>query len=328
MSILRVKDHLIHLTMSNNTTIIYTKEKNLSVYIVAYYAFSLIIVGTIFNLLTFIVLCRKKFRDTNERPALHYMRAMAIFDSLMLYGWNLDHYTFTVYGFELIVYTIASCKYVGFFNYFTRQVSAWLRVFISFDRFLSLKYHYRTWFGRSKNVLIIIGSIIGVGTLFNLHIVIFACFYEPNGTMNVNSRLSMMYPYPIWTYVHLGISNFLPFVLMGIFNANAIYHLMNLRRTSTIQNSRIPHRVISITLIITTCLFLIMTIPATVAFGFFGDVAGYTVLYTFDSMSYTYHILSFATYMITWDEFRQEFIRIIIPNYRDHRVTPQNTRPT
>ena len=233
MSILRVKDHLIHLTMSNNTTIIYTKEKNLSVYIVAYYAFSLIIVGTIFNLLTFIVLCRKKFRDTNERPALHYMRAMAIFDSLMLYGWNLDHYTFTVYGFELIVYTIASCKYVGFFNYFTRQVSAWLRVFISFDRFLSLKYHYRTWFGRSKNVLIIIGSIIGVGTLFNLHIVIFACFYEPNGTMNVNSRLSMMYPYPIWTYVHLGISNFLPFVLMGIFNANAIYHLMNLRRTSS-----------------------------------------------------------------------------------------------
>ena len=248
------------------------------------------------------------------------------FDIFMLYGWNLDHYTFTVHGFELIVYTIAGCKYVGFFNYFTRQVSAWLRVFISFDRFLSLKYRYRTWFGHSKNVLIIIATIIGFFTLFNLHIIIFGCFYESDGTMNVTARLYMIYP--IWAYIHLGISNCLPFILMSIFNTNAIYHLIHLRRESTIQNSRIPHRIISITLIITTFMFLIMTIPASLAYGFFWESAGYTVLYTLDSMSYTYHILSFPTYMIRWDEFRQEFIRMITGNYRGQRVAPQNSRPT
>jgi hypothetical protein len=44
---------------------------------VAYYPIGLIIFGTIANTLTFLTFCRAKFRDTNERPTLRYMRAIA-----------------------------------------------------------------------------------------------------------------------------------------------------------------------------------------------------------------------------------------------------------
>ncbi|CAF1510300.1 unnamed protein product [Adineta steineri] len=311
--------------MTNNTTE-NISESSASVIAVAYYAFSLIIVGTVLNLLTYVVLCRSKFKDTDEQPTLYYIRTVAIFDVLMLYGWNFDHYTLTIHGFQLPTYTIASCKYAQFLNYFTAQISAWLRVFICLDRYLSLSRLHRTWFGRPKSVLIIITCIISFFTLFNLHLIIFGCFYDATGSLNANSRLYTIYP--MWDFVNLAMYNCLPFLLMVLFNSGVIYHLMRLRRTSTIQNSRIRHRAITITLVVTTFLFLIMTIPATVAFGFFGNTAGDIVLYTLDSILYTYHILSFPLYMITFTEFRREFIKMITCNRYGRRIAPQPATTT
>ncbi|CAF4168778.1 unnamed protein product, partial [Adineta steineri] len=65
--------------MSNNTTTTATSLSTESL-IVAYYSMTLIIIGTSFNVMTFVILCRAKFRDTKARPTLHYMRAMAVFD--------------------------------------------------------------------------------------------------------------------------------------------------------------------------------------------------------------------------------------------------------
>ncbi|CAF3365033.1 unnamed protein product [Rotaria sp. Silwood1] len=235
-----------------NTTSIITTEPSRAAIIGAYYSLTLVIVGTLLNILTFIVLCRSTLRNTKTRPTLHYMRAMAIFDILMLYGWNIDHYLATIYGFTFSKRAIPLCR--------------------------------------------------------------------PNGTINIASWLYAVYP--LWDYVNLGVYNCAPFILMVTFNSGVIYHLIHLRHTSTVQNSRIQHRSISITLVITTFLFLIMTIPATVGYAFF-STAGSTILHLLDGLLYTYHILSFALYMITYDEFRQEFFAMIICKTNNQRVAPQ-----
>jgi hypothetical protein len=82
-----------------------------------------------------------------------------------------------------------------------------------------------------------------------------------------------------------------------------IYHLIHLYRTTKIQNSRIHHRSISITLVITTFLFLIRTTPSMIAFAFFSN-SDETVLSLLDDILYTYHITSFSLYFITFKEFR------------------------
>ena len=330
MNFSNIKSHVLSLvkvfwflyldsTMSNNTTAADVKWSESL--IVAYYPLTLIIVGTLLNLLTLIILCRPVFRDTRKQPVIHYMRTIAIFDILMLYGWNFDHYLSIVHGFILLTYSIATCKFFGFLNYFAAQSSAWLRVFICLDRYLSASRLHRTWFSRPKSVLIIITSIIVVFTLFNFHFFIFACYYRRNGTINPNAQLYTIYP--LWDYINLGVYNCAPFILMVAFNSGVVYHLIRRRHARIIQNSLIQHRAISITLLLTTFLFLIMTIPATIVAAFFFTIPTTTLAKILDSTLYTYHITSFPLYFITFDAFRQECIimitckrntRIIVPN--------------
>ncbi|CAF1093727.1 unnamed protein product [Rotaria sordida] len=248
------------------------------------------------------------------------MRAMTIFDILMLYGWNIDHYVSSIHGFTFSKRAIPLCKFFSFLNYFAPQSSAWLRVFISLDRYLSLSRLHRTWFGKSKNILIIIACIMIILLLLNFHIFIVVCYYKPNGTISIGSWAYVFYP--TWDYVNLAVYNCAPFILMVTFNTGVIYHLIRLRKTSTIQNSRIQHRSISITLVITTSLFLIMTIPATVGYAFF-STASSTILHLLDAFLYIYHVLSFPLYMITFDEFRRDFFAMITCKTNNQRGATQ-----
>jgi len=308
--------------MSNNSiTTIATSDLSTEDIIVANYSLALVIIGTLLNFLTFFILCRSLFRNTRGRPTLHYMRTIAIFDILMLYGWNLDHYIYPIYGYYLQTSSISSCKFLSFLNYFAAQSSAWLRVFVSLDRYLSLSRLHRTWFAHSKHVLIIIACIIGVLFLLNFHFFLFACFYDATGQINLNSSLYQIYP--LWDYINLGVYNCAPFIFMVIFNSGGIYHLVRLRRTTMVRNSHKRHRSISITSVITTFLFLIMTVPATVAFGFFSN-ANPTILRLLDCILYSYHITSFPLYMISFNEFRKECIAIITGKRNDRRVEPLN----
>jgi hypothetical protein len=288
--------------------------------VVIYYPLCLVIFGTIFNSLTFITLCRPLFRDGKKYPAMHYMRAIAIFDILMLYGWNFDHYLSGAHGFSLLAYSIVSCKFFTFLNYFAAQTSAWLRVFVSFDRYVLLNHRNLAWFSKSKNVLIIIGCILGFTVSLNLPLPIVACFYQQNGKFTYLGRYFSIYP--LWDYINLGVYNCAPFILMVIFNSGVIYSLIRHRRTITLQNSRVQHRSISMTLVITTFLFLLMTIPATVAFAFFSNIASGTILDAMDSILYTYHITSFPLYFITFGDFRREFIAMITCSTNNPRVAP------
>jgi hypothetical protein len=241
--------------------------------VTAYYPLVLVIIGTLLNFLTFIILCRSKFRNTIAKPTFHYMRATAIFDILMLYG----------YGFTIQRLSIPSCRFLSFLNYFAAQSSAWLRVFICLDRYLTLSCIHKTWFSHSKSVLIIITSIISIFTLLNFQFIIVGCSYQVNGTIDVQS--SLFTTYPLWDYINLGLYNCAPFILMITFNSGVIYHLFHLRYTIVIKNPRIQPRSISITLLITTFLFPIMTVPSTVAFAFF-SAANVTLLNSLDALLY------------------------------------------
>ena len=276
--------------------------------IVAYFSLTLTVVGTLLNSLTFLILGRSTFTTIRPRPTLHYMRTMAVFDTLMLYGWNLDHYMEGIHNFLIQTSIMPLCRFFTFYNYITCQSSAWLRVFVCLDRYLALSRLHRTWLGNANHVLFIIACIVGFFTLFNSLLFFCACTYGSDGAIIAGSwTLGTTF---IWDYVHLGVYNCVPFILMVILNSGVIYHLIQLRRATTVNNSRIQHRTISITLVITTFLFLIMTVPSSVAFAFFSSADANVLQFT-DSLLYTYHILSFPLYLLTFDEFRREFIGMI-----------------
>jgi hypothetical protein len=234
----------------------------------------------------------------------------------------LEHYLSNIHGFTLEEYNIPSCKFFVFFGYYTVQTTAWLRIFVCLDRYLSLSRLHKTWFSHSKNVLIIIICIVTLIGLFNLHLMIFGCFYTPDGTIDIDSRLYATFP--MWDDVNLAVYNCIPLVFMIILNSGSIYHLIRLRRT-TVQNSRIQHRSISITLIVTTFFFLIMTLPSGIAFGFFDSIASSTTLDALDALLFTYYITAFPLYIITFKKFRRTFIAMITcGRITTARVAPAN----
>ena len=100
------------------TTATATGFQAIEPFLVAYYSLFLMIAGTSLNILTFIIFCRAKFRKSDERPTIHYMRAIAIVDIMMLYGWNLDHYLANIYGFYIGGLSIGSCKFIIFLELF------------------------------------------------------------------------------------------------------------------------------------------------------------------------------------------------------------------
>ncbi|CAF4235860.1 unnamed protein product, partial [Adineta steineri] len=156
--------------------------------------------------------------------------------------------------------------------------------------------------------------------LFNFHFFIFACFYRSNGTIDPNAQLYQIYP--LWDNINLGVYNCIPFILMVIFNSGVIYHLIKRRQVRVIQQSQIQHRAISITLVITTFLFLIMTIPATIVAAFFTTTPPTDLAKILDSILYTYHLTSFPLYLITFKEFRWEFIKMITCKNNNRRIVP------
>ena len=291
--------------------------------VVAYYPLFLMTFGALLNIFTLIILCRGSFRDTKKQPTIHYMRATTVFDILMLYGWNFQHYLTAVYGYNLERYSIPSCKFYLIFSYFNAQASAWLRVFVCLDRFLSLNYLHKTWFSHPKNVLIVIACLLSFLVLFNLHLAILGCSYNSSGIVDFNTSSYQIFP--LWDYINLAVYNCIPFVFMIVFNSGVIYQLIRLRRTRTIQNSRIQHRSLSITSLFNTFLFLIMTIPASIAFGFFYNIASASVLRSVDACLFTYHITPFPLYMITYKKFRRECLNIILCRKNHPRIEPTAT---
>lgn len=270
--------------------------------IAAYYPLVLVIIGTLLNTLTLIILCRTSFRNAQVRPTIFYMRTIAIFDILMLYGWNFDHYLFLVYGFYLQRLNIGLCRFLSFFNYFTSQTSAWLRIFVCLDRYLSVSRIHSTWFGQWRHVLMIIGGILIFFLLLNFHFFLFACSYRSNGTISVQSSLYSIYPQ--WDYLNLVIYNCIPFLMMIILNGGVSYHLFHIKHDNQNAYFRYQQRAITITLAIMTFLFFIMTVPATVAFAFFFNSCK-VLLTILDGCLYSYHALTFLVYFVTFGEFRR-----------------------
>ena len=109
---------------------------------------------------------------------------------------------------------------------------------------------------------------------------------------------------------------------MSLFNGGVIYHLIRLRRESALGNSQIQHRAMSTTLVITTSLFLMMTVPVNIAYAFPSLKVNTSVIQFLSSITYTYHVTSFPLYMLTFSEFRRECIAMIPTTMNRLGVTP------
>jgi hypothetical protein len=102
------------------------------------YALILVIVGTLGNLLTIIILCRRNLR---RYVTMRYLIAVSVCDIITLYGWNLNNfYKFTIssnYN-NLEQLSLALCRIMSYMTFVGLQLSSWCLTAVSIGKHKSL----------------------------------------------------------------------------------------------------------------------------------------------------------------------------------------------
>ena len=102
--------------------------------ILGYYALTIIILGTIGNALILYVSYRIK-----QSSVFILFCYLSISDTLSLYFWNLNIFTYSTYNLDLQNYNLYSCKFGNWIQFSALQTSAWILVKIII--FLTISAH-------------------------------------------------------------------------------------------------------------------------------------------------------------------------------------------
>ncbi len=98
------------------------------------YALALVIIGTLGNILTIIILCRRNLRRS---VTMRYLIAVSICDTISLYGWNLNNfYKFTISqdNDNLEELSLLHCRIISYLSFVGLQLSSWCLTVVSLGK--------------------------------------------------------------------------------------------------------------------------------------------------------------------------------------------------
>jgi hypothetical protein len=190
----------------------------------------LFVIGLILNILSFAYFqFSRSFRGTTLR---HYFRVLSISDSIRLSEWLFAVLATRTNLFEI---TLVKCRLIMFSNLTSGQISVWLLVFLSIERFIILQFPVRgKQFYTTKTSLIILVCVICFIVGFNLPYVtnnvivnaqilenysLLICMPDNSTIIYRYNRLNNIYFY-----------SFIPFMIVSVFNILLIYLLARRKR--------------------------------------------------------------------------------------------------
>ncbi|CAF3919878.1 unnamed protein product [Rotaria sp. Silwood1] len=321
----KIIDFNTTITMPSNHTDFY----RLVIRCFSLYALVLVIIGTLGNLLTIIILCRQNLR---RYVTMRYLIAVSVCDIIALYGWNLNNfYKFTISSTNtnLEEISLVHCRVVSYLAFVGLQLSSWCLAAVSLDRCLSL--YFLTWkqnCGKLSRTKYHIGILTIFCLLLNSHI-LFLNGYR-NGPPNYEikcyaTRTNNYYIFPQWERVHLVAYNLFPFIIMLSCNIYIIYITIRSARVRTIRKSSTfgtnlrsnasRHRQLSLMLMIVTFAFVLLTLPSCIYFVFFRHRMStqkysrsfrHMVQICLNSIQFTSHAINFFLYCFSATNFRNE----------------------
>lgn len=298
-------------------------------FIIGYIPFLVIIMGIVGNFLTFVVL--RTSRTLKNQSSMVVFSYIAILDSTALFTWNLDTYFRIFHDFEYENLSLVYCRLMVFLQYFGIESSALLLSFISIDRYFTIaskpgSIYSRLPFGTSKTSFIWSSLLTIFIFAFNSHILVLngqtKILDSSNKTEFVNNSSIHCYYYSptfsmlfIFNTIQMTFYSIVPVVLMIIFNSLIIYKTACLGKYLNRNNLKLirlyqKKRRLTISLIIITFMFLLMSLPSTIFFAFFFGKNPYLDKFIgglFDDIAFLHHASLFISLFLTNVYFRKAF---------------------
>ncbi|CAF3657013.1 unnamed protein product [Rotaria socialis] len=293
------------------------------------YALALVIIGTLGNLITIIILCRPSLR---RYVTMRYLVAVSVCDIISLYGWNLNNfYKFSISSrrTNLEEISLVHCRVVSYLTFVGLQLSSWHLAAVSLDRCCSL--YFLTWkqtYGKLSRTKYHIGILAIVCLLLNSHILFLNGYRDGPPHYKVECykrRTNPFYIFPQWERIHLILYNLCPFSIMLLCNIYIIFVTVRSARIRTSipapssrkcsRPSIARHRQLSLMLILITFVFVLLTLPSCIYFVFFRHRMSpkkysrnhrHMIQICLSSIQFTSHAINFFLYCFSGTNFRTE----------------------
>ena len=281
----------------------------------------LLIIGTIGNVLSFIVLQVKSFRNT---PSGFTLSALAVVDTAALYSGMLSIWVGFIKPSAHYITSFTACIVDIFATYYFAQLSSWTLVLVTVERVVSVCLPFRAHIlvTRRKMVISWITVTLGLAAV-NMHFM-FTMGVQQNNitTVAFPCQFREQYMYfgtRIVPWIDLTLLALAPLAVIISGNVAIVLRLcMNNRRRKLKMNVAASDgsTAITLTLVLVSLLFVLTTMPSTVIGILFrrgGQVLNYdeNVIYFYTLL--VYHVnncINFYVYCLTGSKFREAFCEV------------------
>lgn len=304
------------------------------------YISPLLFFGILGNLLSFIVLQRQR----KKVSTYFYLCFLSVMDFAVLLTGLAGIWGKHLIGKDVQDISDLTCKCSIFFGHFFSDVSVWVIIAVTVERFVVVKYPFRTLSSkRIRQAKIICAAIVALMCAINVHFLVLAEIQVRNGAPKCEIRPSSWTMINnIWPWIDALVYSFLPFTILVVLNGFIIRSvckskdrrkkLMSLPRRSTKSHlvSRLSkeNRKTTMMLFSVSCTFLVTALPmnvATILNTFWNNstdksMKEFSILYLLYSIAkmlmYMNHSINFVLYCALGTNFRKALYRIVTPKCR------------
>jgi growth hormone secretagogue receptor len=258
------------------TTPVVIKQDDLEVisrymYMIIYpFIFVLGIVGNLFSSLLFSI------TKLNRTSCGIYFLLLAVFDSVALIGGL--HHCLTI-GYHVRVPNAIYCRARDFLLYTSMDMTSWMVVAISVDRYLKMKFPIKARIYATRKLAIIVSSIIAVVFIiknFHLATVFIGDFTEDaadNCDPNRDYPTYVIFFDKVWPWIDLVSFAVLPFTIVAICNAFIIHD--QYKRRVKLRKRHLDRTLVTL-LLVSSISLIVCNLPITIL----------AVIYPYISLSY------------------------------------------
>ncbi|XP_046552579.1 mu-type opioid receptor-like [Haliotis rubra] len=310
----------------------------------------LMILGTFGNVLSIIVLNRKSMRDSTVSI---YLTALSVMDISVLYTGLLRQWLRVVIHLDIRVISEMSCKIHIWVVYFTLDMSVWILVSVTVERFVSVMYPYtvKKYYTRCTafvNIAVIAILLLALNShyLYGLGDV----QTTVDGTTNIERCAPVNEGYEhfelrVWPWIDLCVYSFIPLTVLIIANISIAQKVVSRKRnarrinpemlTTTSNHERYQDKKTSSMtkmLLVVNLVFFVCTAPVSVYL--IGETywtvdttphrdAVLSLIWAFcNALMYTNNSVNFLLYCISGSRFRNTLKELL---QRRNRIRPSNS---
>ena len=192
-----------------------------------------IVLGTIGNILSFLVLVRPAMRKVST---YNYLAVLSVADTLVLYIGLLRMWIGELTGYDLQDHSDWACKVINVMGYTVSDYSVWLIISVTVERYIAVVWPLKTHsMCNGRRALRVVLGILLLLFLINAHFfwTTEIVYQKVDGEVVPECDDGEGYRtlvHDIWPWVDAFIYSFVPFVVITILNSMIIWRVMQAKR--------------------------------------------------------------------------------------------------